>query len=60
MKSIEVGDKVVVNKNLKSGYVVGKIQSNDKILYHVRLIDFITQKILGIFVYTENQLTAIK
>lgn len=60
MKSIEVGDKVVVNKNLKSGYVVGKIQSNDKILYHVRLIDFITQKILGIFVYTEKQLTAIK
>ena len=60
MKSIEVGDKVVVNKNLKSGYVVGKIQSNDKILYHVRLIDFITQKILGIFVYTEKQLTVIK
>ena len=24
MKSIEVGDKVVVNKNLKSGYVVEK------------------------------------
>lgn len=60
MKSIEVGNKVVVNKNLKSGYVVGKIQSKDKILYHVRLIDFITQKILGVFVYTEKQLTAIK
>lgn len=60
MKSIEVGDKVVVNKNLKSGYAIGKIQSNDKILYHVRLIDFITKKILGIFVYTEKQLTAIK
>jgi len=60
MKNIKVGDKVVVSKNLKRGYVVGKIQNNDKVLYHVRLIDFITQKILGIFVYTEKQLTAIK
>lgn len=59
MKNIEVGDKVTINKNLKKGYVVGKLKRDNKILYHVRVIDSITQKILGIFVYTEMQITAI-
>lgn len=59
MKNIEVGDKVTINKNLKKGYVVGKFKRDNKILYHVRVIDSITQKILGIFVYTEMQITAI-
>lgn len=60
MKKIEVGDKVTVNKNFKSGYVVGKFKNNDKTLYHVRLTDSISQKILGIFVYTEKQLIVIE
>lgn len=43
-ENIEVGCKITVNKNLKSGRVVGKIEQNNKILYYVRLIDFSTKK----------------
>lgn len=54
---IEIGSRVTVNKNLKSGRVVGRVIRNDDVVYYVRLIDFITKKILGDFVYTEKQLS---
>ena len=54
---IEIGSKVTVNKNLKSGRVVGRVIRNDDVIYYVRLVDFITNKILGDFVYTEKQLS---
>ena len=56
MKNIRVGDRVTVNRTFKSGYVVGKIQKSDKTLFHVRIIDSITKKTMGTFVYTEKQL----
>lgn len=54
---IEMGSNVTVNKNLKSGRVVGRVIRNDDVIYYVRLVDFITKKILGDFVYTEKQLS---
>lgn len=57
-ENIEVGCKVTVNKNLKSGRVVGKIEQNNKILYYVRLIDFSTKKIIGDFVYTKKTINS--
>ena len=59
MENIEVGDAVAINKNLKGGYVIAMIKQKEKVLYHVRIIDFSTQKILGIFVYTRKQITKI-
>ncbi|MEE1255625.1 MAG: hypothetical protein UHN47_03820 [Lachnospiraceae bacterium] len=56
MKNINVGDRVTVSRNFRSGHVVGKIQNSDKTLFHVRIIDTITKKSLGTFVYTEKQL----
>ena len=56
---IEIGKRISVNKNLKSGYIVGKIKRNEKIVYIVRLIDFVTKKIIGDFIYTEKQITVI-
>ena len=58
MKVANIGDKVIINKNLKSGRVIGKVTyKGGRVVYHVRLIDSITKKITGDFVYTGKQLT---
>lgn len=56
---IEIGKRISVNKNFKSGYIVCKIKREEKVVYIVRLVDFFTKKIIGDYVYTEKQLTVI-
>lgn len=54
---IALGKKVIINRNLKSGDIVGKVKSKDKILYVVRLKDHETKESLGDYIYTEKQIT---
>lgn len=60
MAAIKIGSKVTVNKNLKSGRVVGIGRQHDNTIYYVRFTDLMIKKIIGDFVYTEKQLTVTR
>lgn len=51
---MEVGDEVIINKNLKTGRIIGKSITKNNVNYIVRIVSE------GNFVYTEKQLNKIK